>query len=144
MIAISPATWRYWLHHPRLWIDLFKYALYLAGGWGVVYFRRWKKNRAETIAQGWPSVPGRIQSGKVERIPKTTRFHATLTYTYFVEEYRSGEYVHEFAKESDADDFIRQLKDKSVQIRYKQSNPDKSVLEQSVIEQHIQLAPRFG
>ena len=36
------------------------------------------------------------------------------------------------------------MKDKSVQIRYKQSNPNKSVLEQSVIEQHILLAPRFG
>jgi hypothetical protein len=36
------------------------------------------------------------------------------------------------------------MKDKRVHIRYKQSNPDKSVLEQSVVEQHILLAPRFG
>ena len=36
------------------------------------------------------------------------------------------------------------MKDKRIQIRYNQSNPDKSVLEQSVIEQHVMLAPRFG
>ena len=144
MIAITPDTWRNLLHHPRVWIDTLKYALYFLGGWGVVYFQRWKKSRAESVAQGWPSAEGRIHNGKVARIPKTTRFLATLQYTYFVEEYRSGEYIHEFAKESEADDFVRQMKGKSVQIRYKQSNPDKSVLEQSVIEQHIQLAPRFG
>jgi hypothetical protein len=36
------------------------------------------------------------------------------------------------------------MKDKPVQIRYKPSNPDKSVLEQRVIEQHILLTPHFG
>jgi hypothetical protein len=36
------------------------------------------------------------------------------------------------------------MKDKRVQIRYNQSNPNNSVLEQSVIEQHILLTPRFG
>jgi hypothetical protein len=33
------------------------------------------------------------------------------------------------------------LKDKRVHIRYKQSNPNKTVLEQSVVEQHAILAP---
>ncbi len=139
-----PDSWRYLVHHPRLWADVFKYTLYLVGGWGVVLFRRWKKTHDENIAQGWPSTEGRIQDGKVARIPKTTHFLATLTYTYFIEEYRTGKYTHEFSKESDADDFIRQMKGKSIQIRYKQSDPNKSVLEQSVIEQHILLAPRFG
>jgi hypothetical protein len=35
------------------------------------------------------------------------------------------------------------LKDKRVQIRYKQSNPNKSVLEQRVVEQIVLLAPRY-
>jgi hypothetical protein len=144
MISGIPDSWRYLVNHPRVWVDMIKYALYFLGGWGVVYFRRWKKSHNESIAQGWPSVEGRILSGKVDRIPKTTRFLATLTYTYFVEEYRSGKYTHEFTKESDADDFIRQMNGKSVHIRYKQSNPNISVLEQSVIEQHMLLAPRFG
>jgi hypothetical protein len=44
----------------------------------------------------------------------------------------------------EAGDFVRAMKDKNVQIRYKESNPDKSVLEHRIIEQYILLAPRFG
>jgi hypothetical protein len=57
-----------------------------------------------------------------------------VQYTYFVEEYRLGQYIHEFAKESDAENFARQIRNQRVQIRYKQSNPNKSVLEQRVLE----------
>jgi hypothetical protein len=132
--------WRF----SHAWIYLLKWPLAFVAGWASIYIGRWRKARNENAAQGWPSVEGRIQSGKVAPIPKTSRFLATLTYTYFIEEYRSGKYVHEFNNEEDADNFVRQIKDKSVHIRYKQSNPDKSVLEQSVIEQHIMLTPRFG
>jgi len=131
-------------HYSRLWVFVIRYGIYFAAAWGAVYWRRWQKRRRETIAQTWPSIEGVILSGEVAPTPKTSCFLATLQYTYFVEEYRTGEYVHEFAKETDADDFVRQLKDKRVQIRYKQSNPDESVLEQSVVEQHAQLTPRFG
>ena len=137
-------SWHDLLRYAHAWIYLLKYPLYFIAGWAAIYFRRWKKSRDETIAQGWPSVEGRIQSGKVVPVPKTTRFLATLNYIYFLEEYRTGKYVHEFTNESEADEFVRQMKDKRVQIRYKQSDPNKSILEQSVIEQHIQLAPRFG
>jgi hypothetical protein len=130
--------------YSHLWSYGIRYGLYFAFAWGAVYFRRWQKRRREMIAQGWPSVEGVIVSGQVMPVPKTTRFHATLQYTYFKDEYRTGKYIHEFNKEEDADNFVRQLKDKRVQIRYKESNPDKSVLEQSVVEQHVLLAPRFG
>ena len=65
-------------------------------------------------------------------------------YTYFVEEYRTGKYTHEFAKKADAEDFVAKMREQRIQVRYNQSNPAKSVLEQSVVEQHILLAPRFG
>jgi hypothetical protein len=130
--------------YAHLWGYGIRYALYFGVAWGAVYWRRWQKRRRETAAQGWPSVEGVIVSTQVIPIPKTTRFHATLQYTYFVEEYRTGKYIHEFSKEAEADDFVRQMKDKRVQIRYKQSDPDNSVLEQSVVEQHVMLAPRFG
>jgi hypothetical protein len=128
----------------HLWAYVIRYALYFGIAWVALYWRRWRKRRREEIAQSWPSVEGIILGGRVLPIPKTTRCNAILQYSYFVEEYRSGEYTHEFQKESDADDFIRQLKDKRVQIRYKQSNPNKSVLEQRTIEQLVMLAPRFG
>jgi hypothetical protein len=70
---------------------------------------------------------------------------ATLEYSYHLEDkVRYGKYVHEFPKKAQAEAFVQQMKDKPVQIRYKPSNPDKSVLEQRVIEQHILLTPHFG
>jgi hypothetical protein len=131
-------------HLSPLWVLGIRYGIYFAFAWGAVYRRRWQKRRRENIAQGWPSIEGVILSGQVTPAPKTSCFLATLQYTYFITEYRTGKYVHEFARETDADDFVRQLKDKRVQIRYKQSNPDNSVLEQSIVEQQAQLAPRFG
>jgi hypothetical protein len=136
--------WHVLLRYAHLWGYLLKWPLYCVAGWTAIYFRRWRKDRDENRAQGWPSVDGLIISGKVTPIPKTSRFHASLQYTYFVEEYRTGKYDHDFLSEADADDFVRQMKDKRVQIRYNQSNPDKSVLEQSVVAQHILLTPRFG
>ena len=134
MISGDSHLWTYGLH----WVIPVGFA------WIAIYWRRWLKRRREDIAQSWPTVEGNILGGRVAPTPKTTRFQATLSYSYFVEEYRAGEYVHEFQKESDADDFVRQLKGKRTQIRYKPSNPDKSVLEESAVEQLVLLAPRFG
>jgi Protein of unknown function (DUF3592) len=136
--------WHYLLRYFHLWGYVLKWPIAFVGGWVAIFYRRWRKTRAETVAQGWPSAEGRIVGGSVAPIPKTRRFHATLQYTYFVQEYRSGEYHHDFGSESEADDFVRQMKDKSVQIRYKESNPDRSVLEERVIGQHFLLSPRFG
>jgi hypothetical protein len=144
MSALHPITWHEILRFAHVWIYLLKWPLYFVAGWAAIYFRRWRKTRDENAAQGWPSVEGTILSGKVTPIPKTSRFHASLQYTYFVDEYRTGKYEHDFPSEDEADDFVRQMKDKRVQIRYQQSNPNKSVLEQSVIAQHVLLTPRFG
>jgi hypothetical protein len=144
MSFAHPFSWPDLLRFSHGWIYLLKWPLAFVAGWAAILYRRWRRSFDENAAQGWPSVEGLIVSGEVKPIPKTSRFHASLTYTYFVEEYRTGKYDHDFQNEADADDFVRQLKDKRVQIRYKQSNPDKSVLEQSVINQHVMLAPRFG
>jgi hypothetical protein len=136
--------WAYWSRHTSLWVLPLKYVFGFVAAWGAIYLRRWQKRRSEERAQGWPSIEGRISGGKVVAIPKTSRFLATLTYIFFLEEYHTGKYTHEFSKEDDANDFVRNMRDQRVHIRYKQSNPGKSVLEQSVVEQHILLAPRFG
>jgi hypothetical protein len=133
--------WRYF----HLWFYLLKWPLAFVAGWAGIHIRRWRKARAEDAAQGWPSVEGRIASGDFKEIPKTKRWLAVLNYTYFVGgEYRTGKYVHEFMSVDEAGDFVRAMKDKHVQIRYKESNPNKSVLEQRTIEQYILLTPRFG
>jgi hypothetical protein len=144
MSASHPFSWHDLLRYGHVWGYLLKWPIYFVAGWVAILFRRWRKSRDENMAQGWPSVEGVIVSGKVSPIPKTSRSHVVLQYTYFVGEYRTGEYLHDFASESEADDFVRQMKDKRVQIRYDQSSPNKSVLQQSVVEQHVLLAPRFG
>ena len=121
--------------------SIFRGVSYFIAAWGALFIRRWLKRHRERVAQSWPLVEGVILNGAVTRIRRTSHFHATLNYTYFVGEYRTGKYIHEFAKEADADAFVRLLKDKRVHIRYKQSNPNKTVLEQSVVEQHAMLAP---
>jgi hypothetical protein len=141
---VNPDTLRYWLHHPAALIGMFKWPISFIAGWCVIYIRRWQKRRDEAAAQGWPSIEGRIISSQAARIQNTSRFMVTLEYSFFLDGYHYGKYTHEFSKEADANEFARQLKDKRVQIRYQPANPDKSVLEQSVIEQHILLAPRFG
>lgn len=130
-------------HYSHVWTLVIRYSIYFAFAWGAVTWRRWQKRRLETIAQSWPSVEAVILNGNVAPVPKTSCFLATLQYTYFVDEYRTGTYVHEFARETDADNFVRQLTNKRVPIRYDHSKPEKSVLEQSVVEQHAQLTPRF-
>jgi len=127
----------------RLCTSIFRYGSYFAAAWGALYIRRWLKRHREHVAQSWPVIEGVILGGTVTRIRRTSHFHATLEYTYFVEQYRTGKYIHEFAREADADEFVRLMKDKRVHIRYKRSNPNKTVLEQSVVEQHVLLAPRI-
>jgi hypothetical protein len=144
MIKGLSISWHDLWRYTHVWIYFIKWPLYFVAGWAAIYFRRWRKNRDENAAQGWPSAEGVIVSGKVTPIPKTSQFHASLQYTYFVDEYRTGKYDHDFPSQADADNFVRLMKDKRVQIRYNQSNPDKSVLEQRVIEQYILLTPRFG
>ena len=144
MTSAHPITWHDVWRFGHLWIYLLKWPLAFVAGWASIYIRRWRKTRAEADAQGWPSVQGRIISSVAAPVESTARFMVTLEYSFFLDEYHYGKYIHEFSKDSDAQEFARQLKDKHIQIRYDQSNPDKSVLEQSVVEQHIQLAPRFG
>jgi hypothetical protein len=129
---------------PRVYLLIIRYGVYFGFAWAAVYWRRWQKRRRETSAQAWPSVEAIILTGHVIPAPKTSCFTATLQYSYFVDEYHTGTYIHEFAKEIDADEFVRQLTNQRIPIRYKQSNTDKSVLEQSVVEQYTQPAPRFG
>ncbi|MDP9051348.1 MAG: DUF3592 domain-containing protein [Acidobacteriota bacterium] len=129
-------------HLPRLWALGLRFGIYFGFAWGAVTWRRWQKRRKEAIARTWPSVEGLILTGHVTPAPKTSCFLATLQYTYFVDEYHTGAYIHEFAKESDADDFVRQLTNQRVPIRYNPSQLDRSVLVQAVAEQHAS-SPRY-
>jgi hypothetical protein len=76
-------------------------------------------------------------------ISKGWRFWVELTYTYYVGEYRSGKHVHHFRREEEADEFVRQVKDKRVQVHYDASDPDKSVILDRDLEVIALLAPQY-
>jgi len=148
MSTFATNPWHSWWHYILPAIRPFGHLLWgpvaFVAGWTGLHYQRWRKQRAENAAQGWPSVNGRITAGNFKEIPKTKRWLATLEYTFFVSEYYSGTYIQEFLSAEEAGDFVRAMLNKEVPIRYKESNPRRSVLEQRVIEQYSALAPRFG
>jgi hypothetical protein len=58
-------------------------------------------------------------------------------------EYRSGKHLHHFRREEDADEFVRQIKDKRVQVHYNASDPDKSVILDRDLEMIALMAPQI-
>lgn len=111
-----------------------------AAGYGVKkLYQKWRQNRAFV---SWPSTEATVQFGTVHS-PGPRQFWAELTYTYFVEEYRSGTHVHRFRKEDEADEFLRQIKDKRLQIRYNPRKPDESVILDRDLEMVALLVPQI-
>lgn len=81
------------------WKLIGKWIVLLGAGWFGLWWRRWRRNARQRGMEGWPSITGRILYGKVAAVPKTTKYLATLTYSYFVDEFRSGTYDQEFSSE---------------------------------------------
>jgi hypothetical protein len=101
-------------------------------------YQKWRQKKAMA---GWPATDGTIQSGEVHK--QGLRYWVELTYTYYLGEYRSGKHVHHFRREEEADEFVRQVKDKGVQVHYDASNPDKSVILDRDLEVIALLAPQY-
>jgi len=115
----------------------------IPGAVAAVGARRIIQKRLQRKAmEGWPATDARILSGSVHR--EGRRYWAELTYSYYVGEYRSGHYVRQFKHEEQADDFVRQLKDKTIHVHYNQSDPDRSVILDRDIEMVAILAPQYG
>jgi hypothetical protein len=102
-------------------------------------YQKWRQNKA---MDGWPATEATIQSGEVHNKGWRT-FWVEITYIYYVGEYRTGKHVHRFHREEDADEFVRQVKDKRVQVHYNASDPDKSVILDRDLEVIVLLAPQF-
>ena len=101
----------------------------------------YQKRRQTKAMEGWPATQATIQSGKVHI--EGGRHWAEITYTYFVDEYRVGTYVKNFKREEEADDFVRQLKDKRLQVHYKLTSPDTSVILDRDLEMIVLMVPQY-
>lgn len=102
-------------------------------------YQKWRQRRA---MEGWPATDATIQSATVRKQGMRS-YWAELTYTYFIGEYRSGTYIHHFRREEQADEFVREAKDKRVRVHYNSSNPEKSVILDRDMEMIALLAPQF-
>jgi hypothetical protein len=115
----------------------------IPGALAAVGIRRAVQKRMQRKAmEGWPATDARILSGSVHH--EGRRYWAELTYSYHVGEYRSGTYLRGFKKEEQADDFVRQMKDKTLRVHYKDGEPDRSVLLDRDVEMIAILAPQYG
>jgi len=101
----------------------------------------YQKRRQSQAMAGWPATDATVLNGQVHK--EGLRFWAEITYTYYVEEYRSGKHVHRFRREEDANEFVRQVKDKRVHVHYNASDPDKSVILDRDLEMVALMAPQF-
>ncbi len=111
----------------------------LAAFGGRKLYQKWRQNQAMA---GWPATDATILSGQVHQHSRWS-YWAELTYSYYVGEYRAGKYVRHFRREEQADEFVRQAKDKHVQVHYNNADPDKSVILDRDLEMVAMLSPAF-
>jgi hypothetical protein len=78
---------------------------------------------------GWTLVQGRILSGEVKDLPNLRQWVVTLKYSYFVDEFRSGQHSSMFRSEAEAADYLREAKDEQVMVRFQPNRPDRSTLD---------------
>jgi hypothetical protein len=102
------------------------------------FYQKWRQNKAMA---GWPATDATIQGGSVHKQGWNT--WVELTYTYYVGEYRSGTHVHRLHHREDADDFVRQVKDKRVHVHYDAGHPEKSVILDRDLEMIVLLTPAY-
>lgn len=132
-----------WHLLPILLKLLAKFGLIPGAAVGFAAKKFYQKRRQNRAFSGWPPVEARIQYAKLAS--KGPRQHwVELTYTYFVGEYRTGTHVHRFRKEEEAEEFMRQIKDKRIQVRYNPARPDESAILDRDLEMVAMLAPTRG
>jgi hypothetical protein len=118
-------------------------ALGLLPGAVAAYFVRhwWQGQRQQRAQEGWPSVDAVVVGSKVVR-EGWRNYWAEITYTYFVDEYRTGNYLRKFSHKDDADAFVREMRDKRPRVHFKESAPDTSTMLDRDLEMIAPLAIR--
>ncbi|MBB5059749.1 hypothetical protein HDF16_004478 [Granulicella aggregans] len=105
---------------------------------GIIFFafafRKWKR----TPGDDWCVVEGRVQQAKViEGKGRDLGKYGVIAYSYFVNEYQSGEYTRSFLREDSATHFVSALKDKKIQVHYNPKNPAIPNLKEDKLERLV-------
>ena len=126
---------------PHYWHEFFRYlapfqhfAYVGFGGIAILLRRYWQKIR-ENRATGWPSTDGVIQAATVRTAGHGSWVDVQYRY-YALQEYRYGKYRHHFRKKADAENFAESIRGRTVQVRYREDDPNVSV----IMERDFELA----
>src|SRR5271154_2538862 len=131
---------------PHIWHEFFRYIapfqhlFYFAfGGVAIALRRYWQKIR-ENRAAGWPSANGVVQTTTV-RTQNCSWVEVQYRF-YAVQEYRYGKYRRHFRKKAQAEEFAEAIRGRSLQVRYREDNPNVSVIMERELELAGILQPR--
>lgn len=97
---------------------------------------RWRSFRARQ----WPQVTATVHTAEVRPMPNGPYFRVTLTYSYFVDEFRGGEYRCAFRGEDPACHFARCMKNFELPARYDPADPDLSALDARILNRRERQA----
>ena len=94
-------------------------------------------------SKSWPHTSATVLTTEIIKPARGTGFLVELTYSYFVETYRSGEYVRDFPNEKEAVYFVAHIKDAKVDVSYNPKSPDDSVLDDAATDQFVEFTARW-
>jgi hypothetical protein len=112
----------------------FHYFIAAIIGAGAVAIRKYTQRARENKAAMWPSADGQVQTATVKKSQYGCWVDVTYRY-YAQQEYRFGKYRRHIARKAAAEAFAEAIRGRSVQVRYRDTDPNDSVL----LEQDLQM-----
>jgi uncharacterized protein DUF3592 len=115
---------------------------FLLAGWVKPAWNAYRRHRVES----WSSVLGRIEAVRVAEpkrilgltLSQNPTYNAQITYSYGVQGHTySGLNRRKFADQEEANDFLRDLKDRPVTVNYNPAKPEVSAVTETSL-QHVQ------
>ena len=121
-------------HHLAPFAGTFHYFIAAITGAGAVAIRKYLQRIRENKAAMWPSADGQVQTATVKKSQYGCWVDVAYRY-YAQQEYRYGKYRRHYTRKAAAEAFAEAIRGRSVQVRYRDDNPNDSVL----LEQDLQM-----
>lgn len=128
-----PTDWRQWIDplawpFPiKLWVGI------VVVGYIFKFMQRWWK--ARTLH--WPTAEGRIEDASVEKSSRMSHdggYQGVLRYSYAANgDTYAGAYTRQFTSEEEADEYVHDLKGRTVMVSWNPLRPSQSTLQENAI-----------
>jgi len=129
-----PVDWKNLWHDFARWSGAFHSLFAFVAGAAVIAARKFMQRLRENRAAAWPSADGQVQSATVKK--QQGGCWVEVAYRYYAQQdYRYGKYRRYFRRKADAEAFANAIRGRSIQVRYRDTNPADSVL----LEQDLRM-----